>query len=48
MAKQLLATEIPADEIDDVEATFKALGATDIKKEKQLDGTYNLEGNFPD
>ena len=48
MAKQLLATEIPADEIDNVEEVFKALGATDIKKEKLPDGTFNLEGNFPD
>jgi hypothetical protein len=48
MAKQLLAKEVPADEVDELEKAFKALGATDIKKEKQADGTYNLEGNFPD
>jgi hypothetical protein len=48
MAKQLLAKNVPADEVDQVEATFQALGATDIKKEKQPDGTFNLEGNFPD
>ncbi|WP_158228729.1 hypothetical protein [Bradyrhizobium sp. Y36] len=48
MTKQLLAKNIPADEIDDVEEAFKALGATELKKDKQPNGTYNLEGTFPD
>jgi hypothetical protein len=48
MAKQLLAKNVPADEVDQLEQAFQALGATDIKKEKQTDGTFNLEGNFPD
>jgi hypothetical protein len=48
MAKQLLAKEVPAEDVDEVEQAFQALGATDIKKEKQDDGTFNLEATFPD
>jgi hypothetical protein len=48
MAKVLLAKNVPADEVDEMEATFKQLGATDIKREKQTDGTFNLEGTFAD
>jgi hypothetical protein len=49
MAKKVvLAKHVPANEVDEMEAAFTALGATDIKKEKQADGTFNLEGTFPD
>jgi hypothetical protein len=48
VSKELLAKKVPADEVDEMEAAFKKLGATDIKKVKQPDGTFNLEGTFPD
>ncbi|MGH6709245.1 MAG: hypothetical protein ACREEK_09770 [Bradyrhizobium sp.] len=46
--KKVLAKRIPKDEVKDIEDAFEALGATDIKKVKQADGTFNLEGTFPD
>jgi hypothetical protein len=46
--KVVLAKHVPANEVEEMEQAFEALGATDIKKEKQADGTFNLEGNFPD
>ena len=48
MAKQLLAKNIPADEVNDLEAAFRELGATNVTKVKNPDGTYNLEGTFAD
>jgi hypothetical protein len=48
MAKELLAKNVPADEIDDMVKAFSALGATNIKKIKNADGSFNLEGTFPD
>jgi len=47
MAKVLMATDIPADEVDDIKAAFEVLGAT-VKVEKQPDGTFTIEGTFPD
>jgi hypothetical protein len=46
--KELLAKNVPADEIDDMEKSFKKLGATNIKRTENPDGTFNLEGTFPD
>jgi hypothetical protein len=46
--KQVLAKHVPKEEVEEMEKAFEALGATEIKKVKQTDGTYNLEGNFPD
>jgi hypothetical protein len=48
MAKVLLAKNVPADEVDDVQKTFENLGATNIKKTENADGTFNLEGTFAD
>ena len=47
MAKVLLAKEVPADEVDEIVEAFEVLGAT-VKKEKQPDGSFNVEGTFPD
>jgi hypothetical protein len=48
MAKQLVATEVPADEVDEIKEAFTALGATDVQATKQADDTFTVEGNFPD
>jgi hypothetical protein len=46
MAKQLLAKNVPAAEIDEMVKAFEKLGATDVKKTANADGTFNLEGTF--
>ena len=46
--KELLAKKIPAKDIDKMVKSFEKLGATDIKKTKNTDGTFNLEGTFED
>jgi hypothetical protein len=48
MANELLAKNVPADEIEDMKKAFEKLGATNIKATKNADGTFNLEGSFPD
>ena len=44
--KQLLAMNIPADEVDDMIDTFEKLGAKSIKKIENPDGTFNIEVEF--
>ena len=46
--KELLAKNVPAEDIDEMVKSFEKLGATNIKKTKNADGTFNLEGSFPD
>jgi len=46
MAKVLLAKNGPAEEVDEIIAAFEKLGATDIKKEEQADGSFNVEATF--
>ena len=47
MAKPFTIKNIPADEIDAMTAAMVKLGATGVKKTKNDDGTYNLDGTFP-
>jgi hypothetical protein len=46
--KELLVKNVPADLVDRKVKAFSILGATNIKKVKNPDGTYNIEGTFPD
>jgi hypothetical protein len=46
MAKQIVATEIPAEDVDDIVTAFQNLGATDITKTQQSDGTYTVQATF--
>lgn len=46
--KQILLKNIPADEIEEMIEAIEKLGATDITKKKNADGTFNLQGTFPD
>jgi hypothetical protein len=47
MAKKVVLTKnIPKEDIEEMERVLRELGATDIKKEKNDDGTFNLEGTF--
>jgi hypothetical protein len=49
MAKRVVLTrDIPANELKRMKEIFTKLGATDIKEEKNADGTFNLEGSFAD
>jgi hypothetical protein len=49
MAKRVVLTKnIPANELKRMKEIFTKLGATDIKEEKNADGTFNLEGAFDD
>lgn len=51
MAKKIIATGIPKDEVDDMVTTLQNLGATDVKKTKDgtQDGedTFTVQGNLP-
>ena len=46
--KKLLAKNVLAEDVKDMIEAFKKLGATDITKTENPDGTFNLEGKFPD
>jgi hypothetical protein len=48
VAKELLAKNVPEDEIDEMVKAFEKLGATEVKKVENEDGTFDLEGTFPD
>jgi hypothetical protein len=48
MDKVLLAKNVSAKEVPKIQAAFKKLGATSIKKVKNADGTFNIEATFPD
>lgn len=48
MSKQLTATGIPAEDVDDIVQSFKDLGSTDVKSTEQPDGTYTIVGTLPD
>jgi hypothetical protein len=46
MATQVL-TDVPAADVDQVVATFKAEGATTVTKELQPNGKYKVTATFP-
>jgi hypothetical protein len=49
MAKVFVLNNIPPDEVDAMEATMRDdLHATDIKRTKQDDGDFTLEGTLAD
>lgn len=48
MGKELHGKKVPANEVDKVVKTFEKLGATNIKKTRNPDGTFEIEGTFDD
>jgi len=48
MPKHIVIKHIPSDEVEEMEEIFESLGAKDVTKHDNGDGTADLEGTLPD
>lgn len=46
MPKHILAREIPKDEVDEIVEALKELGATNVVKKEESDGTFTIDATF--